>query len=93
MRMLLIISFVTLLIGCTTSNVLPVGDNKYIVISSGAGFDTSGVIEKVYKSANSFCAKQSKSVESLDLKTRQGQAASNPPNAELVFRCINNSTD
>jgi hypothetical protein len=84
---------VVFIMGCTTSRVMPAGEELYIVSSSGAGFSSASVRENVYASANKFCSKKNQTVKSVNLKTREGRAAVNPPSAELTFRCVRELTD
>lgn len=85
--------FIVLVVGCTTSSVLPIDDGVYIVSSSGAGFSTESVRENVYESANQYCRNLNQTAQTVNLKTIPGRAASNPPSAELSFRCVSSFTD
>lgn len=81
-----IISF--LITGCSTSNVIPVGNDVYMVSSSGAGFDTGGVRSNVYEAANKFCDKSAKSLKQVSYESVKGKLASHPPSADLMFKCV-----
>jgi hypothetical protein len=75
--------------GCSTSNVVPMGSDLYMVSSSGAGFDTGGVRSNVYNAANKFCNKKGMPFKLVSYKSKNGKLASNPPSAELSFKCEN----
>lgn len=92
-KKIIIAFFFVVVVGCSTSRVIPIGDDVYIVTSSGAGFSTDSVIENVYEAANQYCLKSNQKAKTTNLKTRAGKAASNPPSAELSFRCVSPLTD
>jgi len=79
--------------GCSTSGVIPMGTDVYMVSSSGAGFDTGGVRSNVYEAANKFCDKNKQSLKAVSYESVKGKLASHPPSAELMFKCVKKTDD
>ena len=66
MKKLLLISFSILIIGCTTtSGVVPMGNNYFMITRSEKGFSTVGANVKAdaLKEANTFCFINGKELE------------------------------
>lgn len=80
-----------LLIGCTSSSgVIPDGKDSYRISHIGdTGFTNSNTLRKeAYDEATTFCAKQKKIVETLNLETKQSRPMGGWPEASLWFRCV-----
>lgn len=79
--------------GCTTSSVIPIGDDLYRVSSSGAGFSDGSVTENVFNAAKSFCSKNGKKLKKVNFDSRRGKLGAHPPSAELQFKCADDVTE
>lgn len=80
-----------ILAGCagTTGQVVPTGQGAYMIANHGTmGWSSAGAQKaKAYEDANAFCAKQSKTVETITERETDsgfGKIAS----AEVQFRCV-----
>jgi hypothetical protein len=87
MRHAILISL--LLMGCSTSDPIRVGDNRYVIYTTNyTGFSTrAGQIQRAMDDANDFCAKRGK-VAQLQSDNGQGQPAMTPVSANVVFTCV-----
>ena len=91
-RVLLLIA--ASLAGCqSVSNVQPVGPETYTVSSemSGQFPSWSDVKGLAIKRANEFCAPKGKVMEVVGWETH-GARGWTPLNAELTFKCVQNTT-
>jgi hypothetical protein len=78
-----------LLLGCSTSSIIPTGQDTYMVTASGAGFSTVGVRDKVFKAANDYCVKRGLVMVPISFKANPGLLGRNPPpSADLIFRAL-----
>ena len=73
---------------CSTSNVIPVGPDTYMVTSSGAGFSEGPTLENVYGKANAFCAERGLVMVPADIDSQRGIYGQQPPSARLTFRAL-----
>lgn len=77
------------LVSCGSTGVIKMENNKYMVSVKNAkvGF-VSAAEEKAeaYQEANAFCAKQNKSVETINLESRDSGAFQSA-SATLEFKC------
>ena len=86
------ISFALILFlsGCASSGVVPLTADKFMIskntVKFGGGISASAAAE-VHEEANSFCTKQGKKVETVDLQLSPGRAGS-AGSVTLQFRCI-----
>ena len=78
----------SLFFGCSSSPVLSVGPDTYMVTASGAGFGTAGVRQTVFQKANQFCQSQGLVMIPVSFNAVEGKLGSHPPNADLVFRAL-----
>jgi len=87
MRYAILISL--LLIGCSTSDPIRVGDNRYMISTTNyTGLSTrAGQIQRAMDDANDFCAKRGK-VAQLQSDESQGQPAITPVSENVVFTCV-----
>ena len=89
MRGFLVFAVVGVACGCASTGVVETDGGVYLIAkkSPQVGFGPPiGVRAEVYQEANEFCAKQSKSVETISLELTDagfGRAAA----ASLQFRC------
>jgi hypothetical protein len=88
MRYAILISL--LLMGCSTSDPIRVGDNRYMIsTTSYTGWSTrAGQIQRAMDDANDFCHKRGK-VAQLQSDNSQGQPAITPVSENVVFTCVN----
>jgi hypothetical protein len=86
----LLITTVMALVGCTSTGVVPMDKDTYMVSKRSAqvGFGPPVASKAdVYREANEFCAKQEKKVETIDFQgTNSGLGR--PASASLQFRCV-----
>ena len=87
MRYVILISL--LLLGCSTSDPIRVGDNRYrIFTTSYTGWSTrAGQIQRAMDDANDFCAKSGK-VAQLQGDRSHGQPALTPVTEDVEFTCV-----
>jgi hypothetical protein len=87
MRYAIIISL--LLVGCSTSDPIRVGDNRYMIATTNyTGLSThAGQIQRAMDDANDFCAKRGK-VAQLQSDNSEGQPAVTPVSEKVVFTCV-----
>jgi hypothetical protein len=87
MRYAILISL--LLAGCSTSDPIRVGDNRYMIsTTSYTGWSTrAGRIQRAMDDANDFCHKRGK-VAQLQSDSSQGQPAMTPVSENVVFTCV-----
>jgi hypothetical protein len=87
MRYTILISL--LLMGCSTSDPIRVGDNRYMISTTNyIGLSTrAGQIQRAMDDANDFCRKRGK-VAQLQSDSSQGQPAVTPVSENVVFTCV-----
>jgi len=78
-----------LLMGCSTSDPIRVGDNRYMISTTAyTGWSTrAGQIQRAMDDANGFCAKRGKVAE-LQSDRSQGQPAITPISENVFFTCV-----
>ena len=78
-----------LLIGCSTSDPIRVGDNRYMISTTDyTGLSTrAGQIQRAMDDANEFCAVTGK-VAQLQSNNSQGQPTITPVSESVVFTCV-----
>ena len=78
-----------LLLGCSTSDPIRVGDNRYMIsTTSYTGWTTrAGQIQRAMDDANDFCAKSGR-VAQLQSDRSQGQLEVTPVTENVVFTCV-----
>jgi uncharacterized protein YcfL len=78
-----------LLVGCSTSDPVRVGDNRYMISTTNfTGLSTrAGQIQRAMDDANDFCGKKGK-VAQLQSDRGQGQPAVTPVSESVVFTCV-----
>ncbi len=77
------------LAACSSTGVVPMDGNTYVVSKRSAqvGFGPAdGAKADIYREANDFCAKQNKTVETVSLQMTDSGFAQ-PASASLQFRC------
>ncbi len=90
MRSIKALGLMVLLTACASSGVIQVDPDTYLVAkrSPQLGFGAPvGATADVYKEANAFCARQGKSVETVNLD-QENSAFGRPASASLKFRCV-----
>jgi hypothetical protein len=87
MRYAILISL--LLVGCSTSDPIRVGDNRYMISTTDyTGLSTrTRQIGRAMDDANDFCAKRGK-VAQLQSDNGEGQPAVTPVSESVVFACV-----
>jgi len=92
MRVLLIF-FVAFLTGCaSTTGVISIGGNAFMVSRSEKGFDTTGSRVKAVaiKEADAFCILSGKALEIIKSTQKDMVPFTSDAQAEVEFRCISN---
>lgn len=90
MRFLLFV-FVVFLTGCaSTSGVVSIGGNAYMVSRSEKGFDTTGSRVKAVaiKEADTFCILNGKALEIIKSTQKDMVPFTSDAQAEIQFRCV-----
>ena len=78
------------LAGCATSSgIVPMGSNEYLISRSEKGFDTTGsqVKADALKEANAFCNEQNMQLEIIKVTSKDMVPFKSDAQAELEFRC------
>jgi hypothetical protein len=90
---MLVAAAATLTACVTTSDVVPTGRDTFMVASHGVMGHSSGPAQKAraFESANAYCKKSGKEVETLNQSETQS-AWGVAPSAEIEFRCVAPST-
>jgi|SRR5450432_3052268 len=82
---------ISLVAGCaSTSGVVPLGGDTYLISRSEKGFDTTGSRVKAdsLKEANQFCASKGKQLEVTKATDRDMVPFKSDAQAEIEFRCV-----
>lgn len=87
MRYAILISL--LLMGCSTSDPIRVGENRYMISTTNfTGLSTrAGQIQRAMDDANDFCAKRGK-VAQLQSDNGEGQPGITPVSENVFFTCV-----
>ncbi len=92
MKSLLFIIFVPIIItACATSSgVVPIGNNKYMISGSEKGFDTTGsrVKADALKEANEFCSSKNKNIKIIKATHKDMVPFKSDAQAEVEFECV-----
>lgn len=86
-----VLADLTILAGCASTGVVPVGDGVYIISKQSAAgiFGTPiGVEADIYRQANAFCASRHQVLETVDVQTQNAVPFAHEGSATLHFRCI-----
>jgi hypothetical protein len=89
MNKLMLISLSTILIGCSSTGVIPMDEGRYMIAqrSVQVGFGPPDAVKaEVYKEANEFCKQQGKTVKTENLQVTDSGFA-RPGNVSLEFSC------
>ncbi len=81
----------TMLAACaSTSGVVPIGHDTYMVARSEKGFDTTGSKVKAgaLKEANAFCSSKNKTIEVVDASQNDMIPFKSDAQAEIHFKCV-----
>ena len=89
-KYLLMFFLVTLTACSTTSGIVPMGGDTYVVSRSQKGFDTTGSRVKVdaLKEANEYCTSMGKSIEIIKSTQKDMVILTSDAQAEIEFRCV-----
>jgi len=91
MKKILALVSVLALVGCASSGVIPVGNNKYMISdSNGVYWEGGSVLVDIIKEGTEYCAKQGKQFELLEQKTEDAQAGligRRTASAQVYFTC------
>jgi len=85
------ILLMTLLFACaSTSGVVPMGDDTFMVSRSEKGFDTTGsrVKADALKEANEFCSSHGKAIEIIKATQKDMVPFRSDAQAEVEFKCV-----
>ncbi len=94
MRNIILFSLSIVLFGCTTTSstkdIVPVGNDTYMVGRAGSIFIGSGseVKAQLYRDANNFCVSKGKGLMSLSDSHKDKIIGVSAAAAELKFRCV-----
>lgn len=79
-----------LIAGCSTSDPIRVGDNRYMISTTNyTGLSTrAGQIQRAMDDANDFCAKRGR-VAQLQSDNGQGMPGVTPVSENVYFTCVN----
>ena len=83
--------FLALLSACASSSgVVPIGDDSFMISRSEKGFDTTGSTVKAdaYKEANYFCQKMGKDLDVLNSTSKDMVPFRSDAQAEIQFTCV-----
>lgn len=88
---LIVIALFALLAGCagTTNTVVPASHGTYLIANHGTmGWSSAGAQKaKAYETANAFCGKLSKEVETISENGNEG-GFGRIASADIEFRCV-----
>ena len=92
MKKLLLIGSIAVaaLVGCASSGVMQIGENKYMLADQNSMYwQGAAVMKDILPEANAFCAKQGKSLEILDTKIKDasGGLSIQYATASITFTC------
>lgn len=82
---------VLLLAGCSSTGIVPTGQDTYMVAKkSAAGVATSGATIKaeLYGEANAYCAKDGRVVETITATSANAIPFARMSQAEINFKCV-----
>ena len=91
MKISLLVIFVLMASSCTsTSGVIPMGDNKYLISRSEKGFDTTGSAVKAdaIREANTFCVGKNMTLKVIEKTQKDMVPFKSDAQAEITFTCI-----
>lgn len=91
MKMTVIILSALLITACASSSgVVPVGSETYMISRSEKGFDTTGsrVKADALKEANEYCSSMGKTLEILKSTQKDMVPFKSDAQAEVEFKCI-----
>ena len=77
------------LTACSSSGVIPTGEDTYMIAKRSAQFGTGPPVKTqaaVYAEANEFCAQQQKTIETVNLDVRNS-VFGRQGSVTLQFRC------
>ena len=90
MRIILVFAII-LVFGCsTTSGVVPIGDDTYIISRSEKGFNTTGsrVKAEAYKEAYQYCTEKEKKLMITKTTQKDMVPFTSDAQAEIEFKCL-----
>ena len=82
--------FALALVACSATGVVPMDGGSYMIVKKRpqVGFGPPvGIKADVYREANEFCGKESKTVDTIELKTTDAGLARSAV-VSLAFRCL-----
>lgn len=82
--------FALALVACSATGVVPMDSGTYMIVkkSPQVGFGPPvGIKADVYREANEFCGKESKTVDTIELQTTDAGLARSAV-VSLTFRCL-----
>ena len=87
----LVVAVISLISGCaSTSGVVPMGGDNYMISRSEKGFDTTGsrVKAAAYKEANEFCSSRRGKLEIIKSTQKDMVPFTSDAQSEIEFRCL-----
>ncbi len=91
MRYFSAIAIIALLAGCvSTSGIVPIGEDSYMVSRSEKGFDTTGTRVKAdaLKEANAHCSSLGKTIKVLKAEQKDMVPFKSDAQATVEFSCV-----
>jgi len=88
--LVLSLSFLMVSACTTTSDIVPAGQDKYMLSGGNLAIGASGaqIKTELYKKASDYCVSQGKVFEPVDTSSVDYQVFHGTANAEVTFRCI-----
>lgn len=88
MKKFILAATVTMLAGCASTGVVPVGVDVYMIGKQGGSFLTASTSLKAeaFQEANNYCAEQNKTMQVVSSKEIPAGLAQFPQ-AEVQFKC------
>ena len=77
-------------VGCSSTGVVSIGTDTYMVAKSGGGPGATGaeMSADLYREANAFCAEQKRQFVRVSVIERDNKPFVRLANSKLEFRCV-----
>jgi hypothetical protein len=88
-RLSLVVVTTAILAACTSTGVVPMGGNTYMIAGSRPGFIGTGEVKaSLIKEASAWCAKRGLVMIVVDATGHDGVAGHNAANADVTFKAL-----
>ncbi len=79
-----------IIVGCSSNNIVPIGQNEYMLEKSVAGQNVTGaeISAKLHAEANMFCTKTNKKFMLISVTEKDYQSPESPASSKLQFHCV-----